>query len=914
MNLKTTPHPLRFVVGVAIVFFMAFVGLAVLSPANARSPGLTKEMSQKRLAECISKNHDLSVLFLVDESSSLRDTNAGTNGSDPNNRRVDGMKAAIAGLQVSASIDDRTRVSVAFLGFGEDVTERSKWIPITELDQLNSKAEEFAVLNNERGTNYIAGLAGSYETLVQRSEEIGRPNCRLLVWLTDGAYDIDRKTKLSSKELRQLQNVLCGDGGTVDQLRQLGTTIVGVGLSGENEIDFSWVQKVVGDKPGCGNDDPNGWFIPVANANGLVDELFKGISDPTNGPKQLGSIQPCSDKPTDCAEIAFDVTKFITRFRILVQPTIPTDIAPYLGSVLLIAPDNATTVNILPMAAGVNSIQVEKYYDSRALVKVDFTEAMSDYWVGVWRIRFEGGGAIKSQALAIFLSDYKAELAIGQEPSIDRAKSETKALKISLSSSDVPNSSEGESSVGVPQVLAALMFEPPIILKVELKSGSSYEISAESLKSLFADPESVASIASDATLELTPVLEVNGLPITFSSSQFAIALRDGDMYPSVKVSGTVRIDQRKKGRVILNIQGPKQGDGVVRFGKAVSEVVSGDNGISPNDFTLSGVPNECIVLELSSSSDCSFEIAANFQRNSEFSILIPIEIDNRVGARSEGPKSLIIKIPVAMTKPISTSKSILAGIELLALFLAVQLLLRFTFALAMSRFERLPEGSRRTIASVKLTPNGEVLSSDGTRFDIRNEDAELVFQMDRPFRRLEVGGFLFAVSLLRTFLTQQPVGVISAEGSEVFGSLGRSQTKRIKGSFVGLIGLAPRQQWAIAVSLGNLALLESGQDSVDARLIAFFDDITKTPLSQQSSELLERITTSTLVDDLRVAFDEIRSAKDDKAEVEIKLSDPNGGNDEEPGNASLGSTAGPRAFDGEKSGPATYFDPNDPLN
>lgn len=894
-QLRTRSFLSLLIVG-SIVLLTSGLSSASASRPIKSSPTI-KAVSQARLSECISENHELSVLFLVDESMSLRDTSKGK-GTDPENRRVDGIKAALSSLSASASIDSATRINVRFLGFGQRVEKRSDWIQISNGDELDKVASEFEKFNNSNNTDYIDGLNGSLSSFVKRNDDLKRPNCKLLVWLTDGVYDTDGVTKLSVSELGALNSRLCNDGGVVDGLRDIGATVVAIGLSNNNKTDFSWLEKVVGDIPGCGRLEPNGWFIPVVNASALVDELFEGVSDPVAGPKALGSQAPCSDKPIDCTEIAFDVSELVTTFQVLVQPQLtPGSSAQTSVGVTLIAPNNALSINVLPEAARNGVIQVKKFNDARALVRVDFTQEVSKYWVGIWRIRFEGPEAEKSKALAVFLSDYKVVLAEGQNPTIDRVKSKTQPIKLVLASTLVPKSINENSESVIPKLKAIAKATQTQELIVQATGEGKYEIASDQVSSLFEDPESDFSKLSEVSIEFTPQVQINGMSIAFGSERISFSLRDGVKYPSVSVGEVTNIDQKQAATVKLRLTGPQQGDGIVKVLPKVLSVIDGPDGKTPEDFSISGISKECNVLENSESDGCEFQISANFQANSELTLIVPVEISNRRANSSDVPKEVNLRISLTMTKPINKAATAWAGIGLLIMFIAVQLLLRLGFAIAMSRFEPLPAGSRRVTKSILISSSGQLMNSDGSRFSISNEDTSLVFDMDKAFRSLTIDGFKFSVSRMKTFITQKPVGIVLSENEQVFGSL---NTTFKAGVGVGTIALAPRKQWAIATTQGNLLLLANGEPSVDARMIIFIDDLSRSPLNEQVSELVERITTTSFASDLTRFLENLRTLPMTKSDPEVV--DPV----ETPGNTEQIKIT---EVTEEK-----FFDPNDPLN
>ena len=891
MRFKSFPT----VAGFALLLVLANTPVANASSVSTNLPAVNQD-SKKQLAECISLNHELSVLFLVDESMSLRNTTKGM-GTDPDNRRVDGMKAVLSGLNAGASIDEKTKINVLFVGFGtESHVRESEWIAISDLKKLDSVASMFEKFNNDEDTNYIKGLDTSLSEFISRSEKLGRPNCKLLVWLTDGVYDTDGSTKLSSSETGALNSKLCNDGGIADDLREIGVTVVAVGLSNTMKStppDFSWLQKVTGDVPGCGNLVSNGWFIQVADANALVDELFEGVVNPPPGP--LGTPAPCPDKPIDCTEIKFDVSEFVTTFMILVQPPI-IESSSSTGSIAvsMIAPNNKLSVEVLPGGSSVSAVKVQKLNASRALIRVDFTNEFSEYWVGIWSIRFEGPGSEKARALAVFLSDYKVALADEQEPVIDRVKEKTQPIRLVLTSTVVPSTI---STVGVvPELKAVVKLSKSLPLRVKSTGKQNYEVAKEDLIALFADPGSESSQASDITIEFTPEVRINDLLIVFSPQRINFALRNGEKYPSVKVAGVAKIDKKESAIVNLLLEGPQQGDGVVIVKPEIFSVSGAPEGKTKEDFSISGANQKCIVLEDAKSEDCQFQISANFESNSEFTIQVQAEISSRQDTEA-GAKSVTLNVRVAMTKPVNKATTFWAAFLLFLLFVVVQLLLRLGFAFAMSRFEPLPQGSRRVLKQIMLSDGGQLRNADGGSFAIRNEDTEIVFDMDKPFKNLVIDGFEFSVSLMQTFITQKPKGMISSNDGRVFGSLGVGSGKS---AGVGAIALAPRRQWAISVTQGDLLLLANGESAVNARMIVFFDEILYRSLDQQVGELVDRINTSSFASDLADMLNELRTTS--AAQV------VNPGEDESKLTQVSETVVTP-----EKR-IETYLDPNDPLN
>ena len=144
------------------------------------------------------------MLFLVDTSQSLvqRDPEAA--------RGVTALQSAVRSLatlqSATAATDDPVSVYVEFAEFGSitqrTFAERTQWQLLNTDDALIEQLAAYAEKNTSEDTDYVAALEPWHNRAdparppteigaLQLLEEAPPGSCRLLVWFTDGQFDID---------------------------------------------------------------------------------------------------------------------------------------------------------------------------------------------------------------------------------------------------------------------------------------------------------------------------------------------------------------------------------------------------------------------------------------------------------------------------------------------------------------------------------------------------------------------------------------------------------------------------------------------------------------------------------------------------------------------------------------------------
>ena len=410
-----------------VISGLFLLGVAPTS-SSAIAAGATGDLTP--LNECLTEQRSLSVLFLVDTSQSLKRT-------DQQNVRVAGLQSAVSTLftlrDASAASGDPLELFVEFLDFGttsrRTFPARPVWGSLgTDPDLASAIRLGFEANNNSEDTDYVAALEPwlNRDDSTRPADEVGAlelleaapaSSCRLLVWFTDGKFDIDfqqrSKTLHWSSEPQLIDSnndeataeslgvdLLCRPGGLADQLREgdissgRGAEVAVVALG--NPVDFDLIGSVAtgqGVLGPCGALPSRGLFLPAADVAQLVLQLRGAVLGPDNGPStgttgiDTGASADCESR-TDVQtfDYPFLLNQGLTAFNLLtlsgasnVQSTI---VSPDGSEYLLTRGESVT----LPNGAGLTVVPLETTNGGFQVTGALPADAVE--WAGQWRVRF----------------------------------------------------------------------------------------------------------------------------------------------------------------------------------------------------------------------------------------------------------------------------------------------------------------------------------------------------------------------------------------------------------------------------------------------------------------------------------------------------------------------------------------------
>lgn len=411
-------------------------GAAASAQVNEAS---ADESALGELGSCIAERHELSVLFLIDESKSLQDT-------DPEAVRVEAMQTALEALRFVSRLEVNgatPEIDVHFATFaGGYQTLGDGWerIDADSVDRLSESVELFAARDTGFDTDYVQALTGAQEEFSQRVSEVtaegGEPPCQLLLWFTDGLFNLIPRTTEQQREdygttkpwapgveitsearrdeaLDIGRDVLCtgtgGDQPVVDSLRRDGVINVAVALSEElGPGGLAFLESVAAGSSGgrtCGSvgADPVGALVSAGNVQDLVPAFVGPIlGEGTEQDPDDRERPTCVDEPAPECTRTFNLDPGLRQFNLLAV----TDAGEL--RVILTSPTGEELVleNGEDGEANVNDVDLEWTWITESIVSLaGRMDVDSDAWVGEWSAAFmdrTGEATLSSSQIFVF--------------------------------------------------------------------------------------------------------------------------------------------------------------------------------------------------------------------------------------------------------------------------------------------------------------------------------------------------------------------------------------------------------------------------------------------------------------------------------------------------------------------------------
>jgi len=827
--------------------------------ANAESPS-TDSVTGDWLNDfrtCVKAEHQLGVLFLIDESKSLIKNKMNENGigSDPEGGRVEGVIAAISALQSLANEIDaegqKVDVYVAVDGFGRGYHPRGSSKGFTALNDssigaLTSEAEAFRSLTNDENTDYRAALDGANDAFEGFREQIGsevNQSCQLVVWFTDGEYDTGDDLDLNPSEKSQIKNGICGDGGKADVLRFNNIKIYAIGLGKKNKKgnppDFSLMNRISeGTGEPCGTVGAAGTFKSIENLD-LLPDVFLQPPLWDGGPSQLS--KPCAPEELDCAEIKFDMPEWINHFQILIKSPnrdLSVEVKDPTGQVTPIPIGvNMTDSNKkTDIAAGVSMQRLSR---TRAMLVGDQIGRGGSGWAGLWTVTFRGAGATEGAAQLKFIGALGISV---DQKELDRK--ELRGLEIHVESEK--NTPFESLFANYDDLLAT------VTLKVSGAEKSFENKTVDSKGVILLDTAELEAFlekgpgktAAALNIEVQPKgkIEFSDEPsegptwIEMPSVSTRIKLRTGKGFPRIdEIVSVSKLDGSKSGTVVIKVVGPEEGEGRITIAEsknAEADVVD-----------IVSEAATCVV-KANETKTCEIKFEAAKTANAFIDLPLKIELS---GTKVDGSEKLTDELPVRieMTRPLNSANFWKRLALLLMLFVIVQVSIQFVLVLIKAKFRGVRANSRFITFRVNIDADGNLKAEVG-QFTGQNDQLRFALDLEEDFRSKSLfvdnrNTLQFEISLFKSLFKYPLFGLVTSQGPTV-GQKGVERTKA--GLLAARMPLLLRKGWIVALDEGATIDSLKSMGKLEGTLLILLDPVPETELQDQIDEVIESIGTS----------------------------------------------------------------------
>lgn len=687
------------------------------------------------LVGCVQGSRKLLVLFLIDESASLKVT-------DPDDRRVDAARGALDSLIALASTEGAAspEVEVALAAFSNEYRLVQDWTPAnTETAPgLEDSLDSFADFKSGIDTDFVNALSAGRESLADQAalitEDGGVAPCRAVMLFTDGGYDLAVRTseedqerlgttkpyapgiELTSKERVQEAEALgrrelCEPGKLADRLRADDVTLLTVALSGDvarrSQYPLAAATTGVADDYTCGTQPEEGQearspgaYLPAEDIDVLVTQ-FNGVGSRLAGGNLLpGSdqVEICGADPCDAGSRRFELDPTLRRAQILA-------LAPEPGTQVVIEGPDERSVTISEAGdSTVGDTEVTTRSVAGRGYAIDLTRPEDPAsWVGEWTVSIidpSGDQEGDDATLQVYVfSDIG--VAFGKRQALQRGA--TTELQVVLK---LPKGVKAADVVEA--VEAEVRLSNPVtgeVVTVELEGPANgpytgtYDTPADTTTNVV-DAIGQARIRTRSGAEL--ISQTDPAELLVRRPQGSIQFAPGSLkMPSLTGKGSSETEL-----VLLG----GETDGCVWFGKA--EVPDPPEGAGPIEVTMGGepLPNRTDCIEVEAKGNTSVVIEATPSGRATGTVSGTIEVFEKVDAQEE-PSVTQVPFRFDQSRGIDENKRLVLSALLIVVGLGLPLLALLLLNTLTARFQAL-DAVRGTALPVKV--KGQAISrTDG---------------------------------------------------------------------------------------------------------------------------------------------------------------------------------------------------------
>ncbi|MGF6823112.1 hypothetical protein M2317_002023 [Microbacterium sp. ZKA21] len=680
---------------VAVLASLGLAGSAVAATVPMAAPVVTAvsggELSDSGnaaiadLRACLASQSTLNVYYLIDSSTSLRRADGGGPGSDPDTVRAQILGNSLAQL---GALDDDITVNWGAGFFASDYSASIGWQAYDDASP-EKLAETIRQKRPEGYTNWPDALAGAQQQLA--GQQSAAPGCQMLIWLTDGALDIQAPDGQQQEDFDAL-NAMCGAPlsdrgatpsgyGVFNTFRQSGVVVVGALLAvGSDAADAAPTMQtlVEGSEPGAD---------PVCGQQPMPDTFVHGAFVNADGPDALSlvflqlSAQVAGGFPQPFDEDGgFWIDEGVSRFRVIVSDD--WTLTPPEGS------------GRSPLTAGdaEGADVTESDGASTIEVVVDGDDAE-----GRWQLE----AANRASASLYLFSDLRIEFDDVNE--IEMSPDGSFAAALNATVRDAEGDAVDLGRFGEAAFTASYLADGARTVLPEAT------VDPESGRITIPLPADVNAATIDVAASIDPLrTQEHDLQLAPVTTQKTITLTLGAQFPHAVTNPPARLSDLEgsdgKAEGVVTILGPTEGgDGTVCVA-ADAVAITSDAGDRADAWrwSFAGLDeNGCITVPQNGEVQIPVTAANEIAADSDVAAAVPITFTSANGESVEQN----VPLEFRSTHPVNTAAVLLLALALLAIGLLLPLLVLWVLNWLTTRID-VPKSTQRAAFPIEIAPAG----------------------------------------------------------------------------------------------------------------------------------------------------------------------------------------------------------------
>ena len=683
---------------VALLTSLGAAGSAAAAPVATAAPVVTAvsggELSDSGdaaiadLRACLASQSTLNVYYLIDSSTSLRRADGGGPGSDP-----DVVRAEILGNSLSqlGALGDDITVNWGAGFFASDYSAAIGW---QTYDDTSSEklADTIRQKRPDGYTNWPDALAGAQRQLA--GQQSAAPGCQMLIWLTDGALDIQAPDGQQQEDFDAL-NAMCGaildDGGAkpsgygvFNAFRQSGVVVVGALLAvGSDAADAAGTMQtlVEGGVPGAD---------PVCGQQPMPDTFVHGVFVNADGPDALSLVflqlgaQVAGGFPQPFDEDGgFWIDEGVSRFRVIVS-----------GDWTLTPPEGTDRSAVSADTAGDADWMTVQKSDGASIVEVAVDDGDA---VGRWQLE----AANRPTASLYLFSDLRIEFDDVNE--IEMSADGSFAAALSATVRDAEGEAVDLDRFGEAAFTASYLSEGARIVLPEAT------VDADTGRITIPLPADVNLASIDVSASIDPLrTEEHDLSLAPVTTQKTITLTLGADFPHAVTNPPAQLSVLEgadgKAEGVITIIGPTQngaGTACVADDRATITSDAGDRADSWR-WSFEGLDEDgCVTIAENGEVQIPIAVTNEIAADSDVAAMVPITFASADGEAVEQN----VPVEFRSTHPVNTAAVLLLALALLAIGLLLPLLVLWVLNWLTTRID-VPKSTQRAAFPIAIGPAG----------------------------------------------------------------------------------------------------------------------------------------------------------------------------------------------------------------